>query len=174
MAHRERSGRPNDVILWCDLFALGKELSTAWHCFARFIGLSQSEYLILIAVNQAESGTQIGIAEVARRLRLSGAFVTFEVGELVRKGLLKKLPHSTDRRRVRLVTTRCGLEKLQSVAPIQASVNEALFASLDHKDFQRLIDIVEELRRDADRAARMAEYLTTWAAKSQDDLYSPN
>ena len=68
MAHRECLERPCDVTLWCDLFALEKGLSSAWHCLARFIGLSQSEYLILIAVNQAEPESEVGIAEIARRL----------------------------------------------------------------------------------------------------------
>ncbi len=160
MAHRECLERPCDVTLWCDLFALEKGLSSAWHCLARFIGLSQSEYLILIAVSQAEPESEVGIAEIARRLRLSSAFVTFEVGKLVQKGLLTKLPHATDRRRVRLLITECGLEKLDSLTSIQASVNQALFASLDHKDLERLTVMMEGLRRDADHATQLARYLT--------------
>lgn len=160
MAHRECLERPCDVTLWCDLFALEKGLSSAWHCLARFIGLSQSEYLILIAVNQAEPESEVGIAEIARRLRLSSAFVTFEVGKLVQKGLLTKLPHSTDRRRVHLIITARGLEKLDSLTSIQASVNEALFASLDHNDLERLMALIEGLRRSADHATQLARYLT--------------
>lgn len=143
-----------------DLFAFGRRLDDVRDRFAQFLGLSQPEYLILIVVSQVDPDSDIGVAQVAQHLHLSGAFVTIEVGKLVKKGLLQKLPHETDRRRVRLIATPCGLARLRTLAAIQRAVNDALFASLSREDFENLSAIMRSLARGADKAVHLAEHLT--------------
>lgn len=143
-----------------DLFAFERRLGEARDRFARFIDLGQPEYLILIVVSQAGPESDIGIAQVAERLHLSGAFVTIEVGKLVKKGFLQKLPHDTDRRRVRLLATPSGLAQLARLATVQRPVNDALFGSLSRAEFESLSAIMRGLAQGADKAIRLAEHLT--------------
>lgn len=141
------------------LFAFGGSLEQARAVFARHIGLSPPQYMILIVVSHADPQAEIGVAQVAERLHLSGAFVTIEVNKLVRDGLVEKHPHSSDKRRVRLSATKFGLRQLERLAALQRPVNDALFAALDRDDFERLSDIMRRLAQGAGQAIHLANHL---------------
>lgn len=142
-----------------DLFAFGNRLEDARARFAAFIGLTSPQYLILIVVSHADPEGEIGVAQVAARLHLSGAFVTIEINKLVRDGLIEKRPHCSDRRRVRLGVTALGYEKLKRLATLQRPVNDALFAPLDRKEFEHLNAIMHRLAEGAGQAIHLADHL---------------
>jgi len=142
-----------------DLFAFADSLAQARALFAGYIGLSAPQYLILIAVNQAGSKKEIGVAQVAERLHLSGAFVTIEVNKLVQAGLLEKRPHQTDRRRVQLAATAAARLRLHKLAAVQRPVNDALFAALSREDFERLGETMHRLALGGSQAIHLAHHL---------------
>jgi len=142
-----------------DFFAFGSRLEDARARFAAYIGLSSAQYLILIVVSHADPEDEMGVAYVAERLHLSGAFVTIEMNKLVREGLIEKFPHSSDKRRVRLAVTSLGLEKLKRLAALQRPVNDALFSSIDRTDFERLSTVMHRLADGAGQAIHLADHL---------------
>ena len=58
--------------------------------FARLIGISGVQYTILISIYHMQYDENVSVSRVADHLHLSGAFVTNEIGKLVRLGLLAK------------------------------------------------------------------------------------
>lgn len=142
-----------------DLFAFGSRLQDARARFASYIGLTPSQYLILIATSRAVPDSEIGVAQVAERLHLSGAFVTIEVNKLVKNGLITKRPHDSDGRRVNLSVTVLGFDKLERLAKLQRPVNDALFATLDRSKFETLCDIMRQLARGANQAVLLADHI---------------
>lgn len=145
--------------LLADLFAFGSRLDDARARFAAYIGLTPPQYLILIVVSLAPPDSEVGVAQVAERLYLSGAFVTIEVNKLVKIGLIEKQPHSSDRRRVHLVVTPEGIRRLERLAGLQRPVNDALFSTLDRADFDRLSDALHRLAHGAAQAIHLADHL---------------
>lgn len=150
-----------------DLFAFGSRLEDARARFAGYIGLTPPQYLILIAVSLAAPESEIGVAQVAERLHLSGAFVTIEVNKLVKQGLVAKRPHSSDKRRVNLTVTALGFEKLERLAALQRPVNDALFATLDRADFEQLGQVMRRLASGADQAIHLADHLIASRAQKE-------
>lgn len=142
-----------------DLFAFGSRLEEARARFAAYIALTPPQYLIMIAINRAISDGEVGVAQVAEQLHLSGAFVTIEVNKLVKKGLVAKQPHVSDKRRVNLSVTPIGSEMLARLAALQRPVNDALFASLDRADFEALSAIMRRLARGAKPAIHLADHI---------------
>lgn len=142
-----------------DFFAFGSRLEDARVRFAGYIGLNPPQYLIMIAISRADPISEVGVAQVAERLHLSGAFVTIEVNKLVKAGLVGKRPHSSDKRRVNLSVTALGFEKLERLATLQRPVNDALFAALDRAEFDRLSDIMRRLARGATQAIHLADHI---------------
>ncbi|MEZ2410725.1 MarR family winged helix-turn-helix transcriptional regulator [Bosea sp. RCC_152_1] len=142
-----------------DFFAFGSGLEEARARFAGSIGLTPPQYLILIAVGRGTPDSELGVAQVAERLHLSGAFVTIEVSKLVKIGLVEKRPHPSDRRRVNLSVTSIGFEKLERLASLQRPVNDALFASLDRETFERLSGIMRRLAQGAGQAIHLADHI---------------
>jgi len=142
-----------------DLLAFSVRLEAVRERFGRYLGLTGIQYTILISVNHLQGEDGVGIKAIADHLGLSGAFVTIETGKLIRQGLLTKRPNPTDRRRVLLKVSAEGEGQLAALAPMQREINDAIFESLDAAGFDALTAQAADLRKGADRALALADYL---------------
>ncbi len=141
-----------------DFFAFGRSLEAARAKFASYVGLSPTQYLIMIAIKNSTSDEPMGINQLAAQLRLSGAFITNEVNKLVSQGLVEKSAHPSDGRRVQLAATGEGLRLLTRLAACQRPVNDALFGRLTRDEFRLLSQLLARLAAEGDRAVKFAEY----------------
>ncbi|OAF19687.1 MarR family winged helix-turn-helix transcriptional regulator [Bradyrhizobium neotropicale] len=151
-----------------DYFAFGRSLEAARETFAGFVGLSPTQYLILIAIKNSTAEEPMGVNQVAERLYLSGAFVTNEINKLVSDGLLEKSPHPEDGRRVQLTLTQHGVSLLIRLAALQRPVNDALFGMLTREEFKLLSQLLSRLASNADSALKLAEHVRA-TLKFQED-----
>ena len=94
------------------------------------IGLSGPAYSILIAIEHLGQEGEVGVSKVGDHLHLSGAFVTIEVNKLVKSGLVDKVPHLEDGRRVVLTVTNKARALLDELASTQCPVNDTIFDGL--------------------------------------------
>jgi DNA-binding MarR family transcriptional regulator len=153
-----------------DYFAFSRALDAARAKFARYADLSQTQYLILIAVVHSSQDEPMGINQIADRLYLSGAFITNEVNKLVSDGLMEKSAHPIDGRRVQLTVTERGLALLMRLATFQRPVNDALFDGLTREEFKMLSQLLGRLAADGDRAVKLAEHIEmTVGSEARDD-----
>ena len=142
-----------------DTLAFAARIQAVRSGFAGLVGLSDAGYSILISVSHLQDGDGVGINGIAEHLHLSGAFVTIEVGKLVKRGLIDKEIHPDDRRRVLLTLTAAGRAALAALAPMQRQVNDTLFESLSTDDFRRLAVIMGTLTACGDRALSLLHLL---------------
>ncbi|RXH57314.1 Transcriptional regulator, MarR family [Granulicella sibirica] len=105
---------------------------------ASLLGLSSPQYNIamILANHQHEGG--IRVSDVAKRLHVSTAFITSEVGKLELAGLVSKRPNPSDGRGVLLRLTDKGESLVQRVGPERQRVNDHLFGGLSAKSFRNL------------------------------------
>ncbi|MBW4024221.1 MAG: winged helix-turn-helix transcriptional regulator [Proteobacteria bacterium] len=141
-----------------DFFAFGRSLEDTRAKFASYAGLSPTQYLIMTAIKNSTLDEPMGINQVAARLRLSGAFITNEVGKLVAEGLIEKSAHPSDGRRVQLTATEKGFGLLTRLAAFQRPVNDALFGTLTRDEFRSLSQLLARLAAGGDRAVTFAEF----------------
>lgn len=151
-----------------DYFAFGRSLEACREIFASFVGLSPTQYLILIAIKNSTAEEPMGVNQIAERLYLSGAFVTNEINKLVSDGLLEKSPHPEDGRRVQLTLTQHGVSLLVRLAALQRPVNDALFGMLTREEFKVLSQLLSRLASNADSALKLAEHVKA-TLKFQED-----
>ncbi|GGE28259.1 hypothetical protein GCM10007276_01810 [Agaricicola taiwanensis] len=126
--------------------------------FASLLGLSGAQFTILMAVRRLQGSDGIGVNALAEHLHLSGAFVTIEVNKLVAQNLINKRPHPEDKRRVRLTLSEEGSLRLTSLLPVQAPVNDALFASLTAEEFKTFHSIMKRLVQHGDEALALLSF----------------
>ena len=129
--------------------------------FGNILGLTGSQYSILISIGRLQGADGIGVNPVAEHLHLSGAFVTIEVNRLVAAGLVTKSPDPDDGRRVRLKLTTAATRKLDSLLPMQAPVNDTLFAKVNKSDFERFRKIMAQLVVNSDEALALLDFYVT-------------
>jgi DNA-binding MarR family transcriptional regulator len=151
-----------------DFFAFGRSLEAARARFASYVGLSPTQYLIMIAIKNSTLDEPMGINQLATQLRLSGAFITNEVNKLVSDGLIGKSTHPSDGRRVQLTVTGQGFSLLTRLAAFQRPVNDALFGMLTRDEFRLLSQLLARLAADGDRAVTFAKYFE--ASIAQENL----
>lgn len=123
--------------------------------FGKLIGLSGPAYSVLIAVEHLGEAEDVGVNRVSEHLHLSGAFVTIEVGKLVRRGLINKRVSERDRRRVVLTVTPLGRTLLEELSLTQRPINDAIFAQFSPAEFREFARFIQWLVADVDRALTM-------------------
>lgn len=133
--------------------------------FGAQVGLSGVAYTTLISISHLEGEEGVGVSRLAEHLHLSGAFITIEVNKLVADKLVTKRRHEQDRRRVLLKVTEQGRQLLQTLRPIQAPVNDALFDCLTAEEFSVLAGLMARLVPCGDRACALLNTMRD-AAKS--------
>ena len=148
------------------LFGFASRLHTVREGNAAAIGLAGIEYTMLISIRQLSSQGDVHVRAVADDLYLSGAFVTTVTNKLMRKGLIKKVGHPVDRRRLSLTVTDAGVELLDQLAPLQTQVNDVQFDCLSAKEFQQLLAMAERLVESSDRAIALQRYLAEINSRS--------
>jgi DNA-binding MarR family transcriptional regulator len=141
------------------LLAFSVRLEAIRSGFGSLIGLTGVQYTILVSIRHLEADGEVGVIRVARHLHLSGAFVTVEVGKMIKIGLLAKKTDIKDRRRVCLQVARRGVALLTKLAPTQRRVNNVLFGGLTASTVPVLRTAVNQVVADGDRALALVEYL---------------
>ena len=113
---------------------------------AGIIGVTGPQYAILMAIAHAQDEDGgAGVRVIARRLHVSGPFITAQVNKLVAVGLVEKRENPKDGRGVILCLTGLGEQQLSDLTPEIQRANDAFFASLSRSDFAALIKIAEGL-----------------------------
>lgn len=120
-----------------DLLALENQMREARDRLAAEMGVSGPGYMIVMVIAQKQA-EGIGINSIARQLHVSGAFVTTEVGKLVRAGLVDKRRNPEDRRGVLLRLTPAGEGRVRAIAPNIRAVNDYFFGDLSRAEFDAL------------------------------------
>lgn len=143
-----------------DTLAFAQRIQEIRNRFGAEIGLTGTQYTMLIAIAKDEKAGEVGINQIAEGTHFSPPFVTIEVNRLVELRLVAKSVNPNDRRRVRLSVTTKGREYLDRLKSVQGPVNDELFSSLSREDFMFLRAKVAELVNTADRALKLMSFLT--------------
>jgi len=106
--------------------------------FGRAIGLTSSQFAVLIGVAYTQGESGVTIRQLAEHVQLASTHVTTEVGRLCHQGLLVKRENAEDGRSVLVCLTRKGEQRLNEVAPLVRRTNDILFENVDRAAFARL------------------------------------
>ena len=103
-------------------------------------GLSHPQYEILVRLGDAPDG-EIRMTELARSLITSKSGLTYQVGQLEKRGLVRRRSCPTDVRGVFAVLTEEGGRVLREAAPGHvAAVREVLIDVLDERELELLAE----------------------------------
>jgi MarR family transcriptional regulator, organic hydroperoxide resistance regulator len=125
-----------------DTLAFATRIQAIRNALGGVIGLSGTQYTILIAVAREQHKKGVGINHIADQLHFSPAFVTIEVNKLVAARLVSKAE-----------------DLLRNLTVVQRPVNDMLFESLSAEDFDRMRRKMTNLVDHADRAIQLLEFL---------------
>lgn len=116
----------------------------------RPLGLSPSAFNVLVALHNTADRT-LEPCQLADRLLISRPSVTGLLDTLQNKGLIDRLPHADDRRRVLVRLTHDGLRLLESHFATHYAEMNKLFADLDADEKATLVALLRRVRGAAPR-----------------------
>lgn len=113
----------------------------------RPFGLSYARYEVLTLLSFTKAG-ELPLSKIGERLQVRPPSVTAAVDKLEEEGLVERIAHPQDRRTTLARLTKRGREVARAST---RALNEGPFAEpgLDPSRAQALIEILEDLRRDA-------------------------
>jgi MarR family transcriptional regulator, transcriptional regulator for hemolysin len=134
---------------------LEERFSTALHSTARawrqtvdrrlkYLGVSQASWMTIAVA--AKANQPLSQSELADRLAVEGATMVAMVDRLVKAGLVKREPSTTDRRVKRVVVTEAGYRLFDTVKTEAAAVRKELLSKMDPKKLEAATDVLEALQ----------------------------
>lgn len=130
--------------------------------FARLLGITGSQFAVLMGVAYRQGREGVSIGEVARHVVLGPTHVTTEIGRLISAGLVLKRPNPKDGRSVLVSLSPKGESAVLTVTPLVREVNDALFRGVDAASVQLIAQVMEKVSVNSERV--MAE--VNWRLKS--------
>jgi DNA-binding MarR family transcriptional regulator len=127
-------------------------LQTCREAFGRALGLTGTQFAVLIGTAYRQGGEGVSIRGLADHIQLAPTHVTTEVGRLIRKGLLIKAVNRHDRRGVLVRLSRQGEAAVGEVAPFVRRVNDRLFAGITRRDFAIVSSFLSQFAKNSEEA----------------------
>ena len=115
--------------------------------YAAGIDITIDQWLVLKTIHETADVTlqQVGVAVFK-----DFASITRIVQLLERKGLLRRKPHSTDRRRSELVLTKSGQSVIRTVEPVAQAYRRQALDGIDPAEVARLRAVLKRITENCD------------------------
>ena len=111
-------------------------LAMVRECIAGRIGVSGTQYTMLMSVLHLQGTVGVSITALAEYLEVTGPHVTGIVGKLVAGGFVRKAVNPKDRRGVLVKLTPAGRKKLLQAFAFISAVNDRLFEGVGREEYR--------------------------------------
>ncbi len=131
-----------------------EELRQFW---ARAIGISGPQWMILMALADLDKGDGVPVNAVSKLLHVDSSFVTTQSKLLEKKGFLRRKPSTTDARVVLMSLTDKSYKQLAALASQEEKLNEFIFEEFDSRELAAFTEKLVALKSRFQKAsARVA------------------
>ena len=138
-----------------DMLSVGVRMQEVRDRLAATIGVTGPQYAILMAIaHMQDDDAGAGVRAVARRLHVSGPFITAQVNLLVKADLVAKHPNPADGRGVILRLTVLGEAQLAAIEAEIQRANDTFFGPLSAAEFRTLAHLAARLEESSELAVR--------------------
>lgn len=126
-----------------EIYAAAATLQTLRRITARPYGLTSTELAVMLAVAKLED--RPSVRRIADYLHISASNVTADVGKLVRRRLLRKLPDPADARAIKIELTEKGSGLIVAIAPALRAVNDRLYSDMTRDEMAIMTKLLKHV-----------------------------
>jgi DNA-binding MarR family transcriptional regulator len=157
-ANNDADGRNQEVVrqfLW-DIASINVHLDEIRHFWAKELGISGPQWMILMAVGDLDSGGGVPVKDVSAMLHVDPSFVTTQSKILEKNGFMRRVPSRQDARVVLMSLSDKASKKIAMLASRRDSLSEFVLADFDN---EALLDISSQLGKLKSRLQKAAVML---------------
>lgn len=130
MAEEEQLDRAVRDFIW-NIVEIHSQLEEIHKCWAQLLGITEPQWLILMAIGELDEGRGVSGIAVANKLRIHPAFVTNQTKKLETMELLARAPSPDDARFVQMSLTQKARTEIDKLSIKRQALNSTMFDGLD-------------------------------------------
>jgi DNA-binding MarR family transcriptional regulator len=140
--------------LW-DIAAVNIHLDEIRQFWARILGISGPQWMILMAVSDLDKGDGVPVKDVSAMLHVDSSFVTTQSKILEKNGFMRRVPSRDDARVVLMSLTDKARKQIAKVSARQATINEFIFAEFDDPALKEIAGRLASFKKRLEKATLM-------------------
>jgi len=129
-----------------------EDIHTSW---AELLGITEPQWLILMAITELDQGRGVAGTDIANKLRVHPAFVTNQTKSLEKGGFLSRRPGADDARFVLMSLTAKATTEIEKLSKRKLVLNSTIFNDLDEKTLTNLNALLATIAKNTRLAARL-------------------
>lgn len=149
MADEEQLDKAVRDFIW-NIVEIHSQLEEIHKSWAQLLGITEPQWLILMAIDELDEGRGVSGIAVANKLRIHPAFVTNQTKKLEMMELLARAPSPDDARFVQMSLTQKARAEIVKLSIKRHALNSTMFDGLDeasvHYLNKRLASIAKNSR----------------------------
>ena len=156
-ADSDENGRNQEVVrqfLW-DIASINVHLEEIRHFWAKELGISGPQWMILMAVGDLDTGNGVPVKDVSAMLHVDPSFVTTQSKILEKNGFMRRVPSRQDARVVLMSLSDKASKKIALLASRRDSLSDFVLADLDNESLQDITSQLGKLKTRLHKATMM-------------------
>lgn len=156
-ADSDENGKNQEVVrqfLW-DIASINVHLDEIRHFWARELGISGPQWMILMAVGDLNSGNGVPVKDVSAMLHVDPSFVTTQSKMLEKNGFIRRVASRQDARVVLMSLTDKASKKIAMLASRRDSLSDFVLADFDKAALQDITSQLGKLKSRLQKATVM-------------------
>lgn len=136
MAEKQLDRAVTDFI-W-NIVEIHSQLEEIHKSWAQMLGITEPQWLILMAIDELDEGRGVSGIAVANKLRIHPAFVTNQTKKLEQMELLARVTSPDDARFLQISLTQKARAEITNLSIKRQALNSTMFGGLDEDSLQYL------------------------------------
>ncbi|MCK1641327.1 MarR family transcriptional regulator [Bradyrhizobium sp. 157] len=130
MAEKEQFDRAVRDLIW-NIVEIHSQLEEIHKSWAELLGITEPQWLILMAIDELDDGRGVSGIAVASKLRIHAAFVTNQTKKLEQMELLARVISPDDARFLQISLTQKARTEMAKLSEKRQALNSTMLAGLD-------------------------------------------
>lgn len=130
MAENEQLDRAVRDFIW-NIVEIHSQLEAIHKSWAQMLGITEPQWLILMAIDELDQGRGVSGIAVANKLRIHPAFVTNQTKKLEEMELLTRVTSPEDARFLQISLTQKARGEVTQLSDKRQALNLTMFGGLD-------------------------------------------
>lgn len=132
MREKEQLDRAVSDFIW-NIVEIHSQLEEIHKSWARMLGITEPQWLILMAIDELDEDRGVSGIAVANKLRIHPAFVTNQTKKLEKMELLARVTSPDDARFLQISLTEKARAEITKLSIKRQALNSTMFGELDEE-----------------------------------------
>lgn len=153
MAEQEQFDKAVRDFIW-NIVEIRSQLEEIHKGWADLLGITQPQWLILMAIDELDEGRGVSGIAVANKLRIHPAFVTNQTKKLEQMELLARATSLDDARFLQISLTEKARSEITKLSQKRQALNSTMFGSLDEQSLDYLNKRLDSIAKNSRLASQ--------------------